>query len=574
MKNYIKLLAIPFMALTLLSGCRNNNQMSHSAQVDEFGVLPENVINYNGDIDIFIYIEGQEGAMMDIGHKDYDPMDLWDAYMARFYAAAKEFNKYAPNVKFNLYYSSIADYNAKVNNYNIQNGHLPHIMHPVNSMPVEVSLGLATDLSIYKDTSYYKVFDESIMAQYNYGGFQVAVPYMIYPMGMFVNTKILEDQYIDYNEEFINNLTMEEFYEVLAQVTNDQNAGIDVPYDGILSMSAPTVYKSYVNDKQVDLTSPEINELLALEATALNYTAYKVNDGGTGWIKKDNYAVYAWEGTKNFINDELYAFTASAPWSMAIFSKTAVAAEKDDQFDLMPYPRVSIDDEQTIGMMAGGLVIGNQCPIQNGECSEQRQLERDVAAYFTMFMNADPRAIKAKAEVQYTDSNRQDVYTGILDMPMVKRDYYYEWENSDVKTEIFGYQLGLYLETYRMYWNPENENDIPDVENYTNIKPGFKKVLELFYGNPENVICYVNRPNEVPEGGTGGTISILGDWQNRYFGDGTSKIGDSTWAGWVESRLSTWENQINRNITTAYDYLQEQIDVYYGAGLYDVYESL
>ena len=32
---------------------------------------------------------------MDIGHKDYDPMDLWDAYMARFYAAAKEFNKYA-----------------------------------------------------------------------------------------------------------------------------------------------------------------------------------------------------------------------------------------------------------------------------------------------------------------------------------------------------------------------------------------------------------------------------------------------------------------------------------------------
>ena len=183
-------------------------------------------------------------------------------------------------------------------------------------------------------------------------------------------------------------------------------------------------------------------------------------------------------------------------------------------------------------------------------------------------------AIKAKAEVQYTDSNRQDVYTGILDMPMVKRDYYYEWENSDVKTEIFGYQLGLYLETYRMYWNPENENDTPDVENYTNIKPGFKKVLELFYGNPENVICYVNRPNEVPEGGTGGTISILGDWQNRYFGDGTSKIGDSTWAGWVESRLSTWENQINRNITTAYDYLQEQIDVYYGAGLYDVYESL
>ena len=218
MKNYTKLLAIPFMALTLLSGCRNNGNISHSAQVDDFGVLPEEVKNFSGNIDIFDYIEGQEGAMMDIGHKNYEPMDLWDTTMAKFYAAAKEFNKYAPNVKFNLYYSSIADYNAKVNNYNLQNGHLPHVMHPVNSMPVEVSLGLATDLSIYKDTPYYKVFDESIMAQYNYGGFQVAVPYQIYPMGLFVNTKILEDQYIEYNEDFVNNLKLNEYEAKIANL--------------------------------------------------------------------------------------------------------------------------------------------------------------------------------------------------------------------------------------------------------------------------------------------------------------------------------------------------------------------
>ena len=68
------------------------------------------------------------------------------------------------------------------------------------------------------------MFDESIMAQYNYGGFQVAIPYQIYPMGLFVNTKILEDQYIEYNEDFVNNLTTEKFYDVLAQVTNQQNA--------------------------------------------------------------------------------------------------------------------------------------------------------------------------------------------------------------------------------------------------------------------------------------------------------------------------------------------------------------
>ncbi len=579
MKNYIKLLAIPFMALTLLSGCRNNGNISHSAQVDDFGVLPEEVKNFSGNIDIFDYIQGQESAMMDIGHKNYEPMDLWDTTMAKFYAAAKEFNKYAPNVKFNLYYSSIDDYNQKVNNYNIQNGHLPHIMHPVNSMHSLMATGLVTDLSIYKDTSYYKVFDESIMAQYNYGGFQVAIPYQIYPMGLFVNTKILEDQYIEYNEDFVNNLTTEKFYDVLAQVTNQQNAGIDSPVDGILSIAAPTVYKSYVNDKQVDLTSPEINELLALESTITNYTAYRVNDEGNGWTAKDNYPVIPWDGYTSFISDELFAFTGTMPWGLAAMSNLSVKLEKEDQFDYMPYPKANEETEQTVGMMAGGIVIGNQCPIQNGECSEQRQLERDVAAYFTMFMNADPRAIKAKAEIQYTDANRQNVYTGILGLPMVKRNYYYEWETGEdsednVKEEIFGYQLGLFLETYRMYWTPEDENDTPDVENYTNIKPGFKKILELFYGDQENVICYNSRPNEVPQGGTGGTVSILADWQNRYFGDGTVTIADSTWAGWVESKLSVWENQINKNIRTAYDYLQEQVDIYYGPGLYDVYESL
>ena len=54
------------------------------------------------------------------------------------------------------------------------------------------------------------------------------------------------------------------------------------------------------------------------------------------------------------------------------------------------------------------------------------------------------------------------------------------------------------------------------------------------------------------------------------FGDGTTLVTSSTWTGWVVSKLSSWERAINQNTQIAYDYLQEQIDNYYGAGIYVV----
>lgn len=560
-----KIFALSAVAFMLLTGCENDGKKE--AEIDYLGILPLDLIRYEGEIDVFIYIEGQNGTMTDIGNKEYEPLDLFDPYMARFVASAQVFNRYVPGAKINLNYTSISNYNQQVAAYETQFGHLPHVMHPVDSIYQMIEKGYATDLSIYKESAYYDIFDESIMSIYNYGGFQAAVPYMIYPMGIFVNTGILEDNYIEYDEEYVKNFTMERFYSDLETVTNDETAGISTAADSILSVAVPSIYRSYSNEKSIKLDTTLIRELLALESTITNYTAYTLNEQGN-WVGKTNYNVQSWNGNSNFIKDEAYAFSADAAWALLELSKLAAELEKEEQFDILPYPKVSEDIDAYVGMLAGGLVIGNQCPLGEDKCSDEAKLDRDIAALFAMFMNADPRAIEAKSKIQYTDGNKENIYTGIIDMPMVKQNYYYTWEDSEDRREIFGYQLELFLKNYKMYWYADDENSVPDVVNYSNFKPGFKQVIDIFYNNPERRVNYYNRPSLVPDGSS--TKQILADWQQRYIGEGDIRLGDSRWLGWVESNLEIWEKDINENIDISYAYLQEQLDMYYGSGKYAV----
>lgn len=569
MKNYMKLLTIGSLSFSLLVSCKVGTPKL-SAEVDELAVLPEDVKNYEGTIDIFEYIEGQRGSMLDIGHQKYGRTDLWDASMAKYYAAAREFNRYAPNIKINFYYCSIGDFNNEVNSYVAREGHMPSVLHPVDKIYETVQKGYATDLSIYATSRYYDVFDESIMKEYNYGGFQAAVPYMIYPQGLFVNTRLLEGSYITYDDEWIENLTMADFVDVLKTVTTSEIAGLSLPVDSIISVAGSSIYKGFAKNKKVDFQDPLVRELLGYEQQFLNYTAYTASPEGR-MVAKENYNVQSWAGVKNFINDESFVFSAEDPWNIGMKSSWAEEAGKLDNFDIIPYPKASAESERNIGMMAGGLIVGNQCPVVN-ECSDEAKLRRDAAAYFTMFMNADPRAIKAKAEIEYTNADKILELKGIMDMPLVKRNYSYQWDKSEEPVDVFSYQLDLWLNTYKMYWTPRFEGDTPDVENYSNFKPGFRKIIELFYDHPENRVNYNNRPDKIPQG-AGDTKSILYNWQNRYYNDRTAIIGSATWLGYMEAQLLPMQNEINANIAQAYAYLQEQMDIYYEAGKYNVLED-
>ena len=95
-----------------------------------------------------------------------------------------------------------------------------------------------------------------------------------------------------------------------------------------------------------------MSRLLGLEnelATASNgYTAY-IHDGTApqkGTPDKTKYPNLAdWDGTKNFVEDQYFTFTASAPWSLTTYSQYIEQHNLQDEItiDYLPYPKVDDD---------------------------------------------------------------------------------------------------------------------------------------------------------------------------------------------------------------------------------------
>ena len=61
----------------------------------------------------------------------------------------------------------------------------------------------------------YKSYDDGILNEFKFGGFQGAFPYMIYPMGVFVNTRLFESSQANYGDfdALLADYTFENFVE-------------------------------------------------------------------------------------------------------------------------------------------------------------------------------------------------------------------------------------------------------------------------------------------------------------------------------------------------------------------------
>ena len=105
----------------------DRSYLSISQEEEPLGLIPEEVLNANVDIDFLIYIVGQDNVMNDIGNYCWDetdpnydqyryhPKDVSSVEMARWVAAAQAFKKLAPGVKINLKYCTSDDYNNRYN---------------------------------------------------------------------------------------------------------------------------------------------------------------------------------------------------------------------------------------------------------------------------------------------------------------------------------------------------------------------------------------------------------------------------------------------------------------------------
>ena len=589
---------------------------------DPTNLIPMDIRDADVSIDFLVYIDGQNGRMPDIGNytndpndptRKYHPQDIVYGGMARHFAAASAFKKLCPNVKINLQYCTISDYNNMIMQYSNQQGHFPHLMWGTDHVVEMLGVGFNHDLSIYSDSPYYDQYNEYFMSRFNFGGFQAGLPIAAEPWGVFVNMDDLKKYNIvselftdgecsDEYKEWVENFTWEKLVEAAKKCNTDTHAGLSKMVDHLMSYSMEGVNASFIKDGTVDFTSEEnraiIQKLLEYENELSQLCVYKYDENSlAGWPTRKDYFVNAdnWKRVENFCKDQYHTFYTEDPWNLAtiasyIDSHNEKAANDstmipiDMNVDFLPYPKVDEDSQAYTGIAVEGLTVGNLCPV--GEDGKERcfnnnsRLEMEVAAYFAMFMGLDPRSIESQANVKYFLDKKE--YTGHMALPLTKRNSKFAWQEDEEFLKEYNlvdpaanyednwqYQLALWFDVYDLYVT----NDEPaDVEYFTNITYGLVQMLDSMYMldgiGDDYVTClnFWNEPVNVPNGGE--IKDIFYRWQARYvnFPNPDTRDGYLGTPGYVAAvlaNLADMEKEINENSATAWSFLQECVDTYY-----------
>ena len=609
----------------------NTNSSVYEIPVEEdiYGMLPDNVKNANISIDLLIYIEGQEGRIPDIGNYSVDPAaktryhpeDISSIEMAKWFGAASAFKKLVPGVEINLMYCTTSQYPGRIRQYREQEGHLPHLMWGSDHVFQMLSNGYNYDLTRYKDSPYYSQYNDYFMSRFNLGGFQAGFPISAEPWGVLVNATDLEEyglisQVVNSNtgrpsseyREWVENFDWETLMNVARQVTNkeEHHAGLSKVVEYFTSYSVASINEQFIRDGSVDFTSPEviqtIEKLLNYENELSQYCTYIYDETSTGNTKDPNFPNAAnWDGTNNFVRDQYSTFYAEAPWAVGTISQRVSTHNKEaaedttgeiqpinDRFDYLPYPKLDADSKAYTGIAVEGLTIGNQCPLGT-QCTNDKQLAMDVAAYFAMFTALDPRSIEARSTVKYIFNNEE--YVGEASFPLSKLTAKFKWQNDpelaadDPAADYdsnWRYQMAKWFEVYDLY---TTNDEVANVYEFTNVMPGLVTMLDSIYaipgiGEDDYVTCldFWNEPVDVIDYETNSTRNFFTRWQGRFtqFGSkvadnlGAGNLGTATYVSQVMGALADMQEDINTNAEIAWAYLQECVDSYYEEGKYNV----
>lgn len=637
MKKERKLLFVmlPMLALTIAScGNKNNNSTSGNntstksseapsetytfeQKEDTYGLIPERVRNANCDIDFLVYIEGQNGTIEDIGNyspdpnstpkRKYSPEDVTSIEMARWFGAAQAFKEFAPNVRVNLIYCSIDDYNDYLKTYKDTHGHVPQLLWATDHVGELLNSGFNTDLSVYADSEYYQSYNEYFMSRFNYGGFQAGFPIAAEPWGVFVNTDSLERYFVlnepvvdpvtgecsDEYKDWVDNFTWDNFMDAVAKTTTPDHAGLSQLVEYFMSYSIASINESYIKTGRIDLTSDEVrpviekllkyeNKLASNEGTDDSYCVWRYPDFSSRQEAVDVFAnAKTWLGTQNFVEDKYATFYAEAPWALTTLSSYMQTHNLSTRIDFLPYPKVDENADPFTGIAVEGLTVGNQCPVGTDgleHCySANSKLETDVAAYFAMFMACDARSIESMSKVKYVfgEGDARKTYTGQLSLPLVKKGFRFSWQDnpelnandpSAAYADNFDYNLKLWFDLYKTYLTSGTEAKVN--EKLSNVMYGLTKMIDSIYGNKVTCLNFWNEPVRIPNETGTGVEDIFRPWQARYTyyneQETSYAVSQPTYVSKILEKLPEIEAKINDNSDGAWGYLQENVDMYYG----------
>lgn len=541
-KNILKNLLIAMLISISLTGCNDNNSSNNTTTsnsvpgVDPTGVIPD--LSYVGELDFYGYIQGNDTLkiLKDIGSDAYGKKDFTEGTFARIAGAAREFKKYYPAIKINFNYIDFQSLNIEIQKYTNNKGHLPHIMHSPDTVAVQVKNGLVTDLSQYQNWAYYEAINPSYFNHFNFNGFVGAVPFLVYPMGLFVNTGIVESQMlsIDYD-----NWTMEQYTNLIKNSHKPGvHAGIGKVSEDTISIADEHIYASFIENNYIDLNQTNIKDMIDMENEWSKYSAFE-QPGNTQ--ARPGFDVYNYRINQDFIDLDRYTINASNPFAINFYSQYASKLKKEASFDYLPIPKSNEDDEHRLGLIVEGLTIGNNCSDLT-PCNSEEKAATDAAAAFAFFMATDTRAYESISKVEYIQGG--ETLVGVPELPIVKPGYKYSYNYTS--TSEYDLQWKIY------------EKQCPTFIG----KPGFTMILDIINNYPERVYNYNAIYAQVSDA-IGTEKHALDEWRNRYTNT-LSPLGSSNYVSVVVSQLNNWTEISNARLENTATAFRESIIEQYG----------
>lgn len=519
----------------IFTGCgktekKDNGKEETTAKIGLTTGLPADT---TADISIMTWA-GDSKYYEDIGSLELSNDKVTAQNVAQIYAVAKEFKKLYPNIKINLWAKSgdhslpgTPKWEQEITAFKAKYGKYPDIWQSTN-ITDDIKKGLVADLSVFADDETYKAYNENLMEQLNYYGFQGGLPLFSIPWGIWVNKSLAESKNINVPDP---DWTIDEYTRFITKSDNTSFWGDKSTPVNIINMGTTTINKQIKEKGTVNLDSDEVKELLKYIPKWAPATIDTAEGAGT--LSKDikiESKTYSWF---YFCNNRCLT-NIQDPWYLTTgadeSAKESEAYIDAEDWDIYPFPSTDYCDN-TIKIVMDSICLHNYAADDgNKEWSDEEKEKLKATYTFATFWTACTDAKKAILEQKWTDNGAEKSATGDS-FPVVTGDTYKE-------------QMDIW-------------NSLPAHEKYKD-KEGWKEILKLWESNSS--WDYVDKCWTSTISEKGETTDVLYEWNNMWQEDVAGAwMTDKDWGDKVKARLADWNKTINERIETAKKQFQDKL---------------
>ena len=521
------------MVLTGCGGKSKNEGKKCEDSTTKIGLTTGLASDTTADISIMTW-SGDSKYYEDIGSMDLSTDKLTSQNVAQVYAVAKQFKKLYPNIKINLWAKTgdpdqpgTPKWEQEMTSFKAKYGKYPDIWAST-SVTNDIKKGLAADLSVFSDDETYKAYNENLMSNLNYYGFQGGLPSYSIPWGIWVNKALAESKNINVPDP---DWTIDEYTRFFTKSDNTSFWGDKSTPVNIINMGTTTINKQIKEKGTVDLDSDEVKSLLSYIP---KWAASTIDVAeGAGTLSKDikiESKTYSWY---YFCNNRCLT-NITDPWYLtAGADESAKESESyidSKDWDIYPFPSTDYCGN-TIKVVMDPICIHNYAADDgNKEWNDDEKAKLKATYTFATYWTASTEAKQAIFDQKWTDNGAEKSAAGDS-FPVVTGDTYKK-------------QMDIW-------------NNLPAHKTYKD-KEGWKEILKLWENNESwDYIdkCWTSKITEKGE-----TTDVLYEWNNMWNEEVAGAwMTDKDWGDKVKARLSDWNTTINKRIETATKQLQDKL---------------